>query len=280
MAKPKPEQVYTTQLPNAAITFDIEAFDEFIRSQGVTFVHYRGMRCPVGMIDEFDTRRPHEDHIGCSNGFLYTKAGEVTCLFLGNGNTTFASEAGLADSSTVSVTLPRFYDGCDERVYPAAFDRLYLAEESIAVVNWQTYRHSVSGTDKLAYPAVRVWELVDSNGNRYHEGDYEIRQGNIHWISPNRPGLDPETGKGLICSIRYSYRPFFYIKHLVHEVRVSQAENPITGERQVHRMPQAVQLQREYVFHAEQKDEQAANPNSPRQQLEPEGNSSRFGPRF
>lgn len=282
MAKEKPGVVYTTELPDYAITFDIEAFDELVRRQGVTLVHWRAMRCPVGMIDEHDTRRPHEDHSGCSNGFLYTRAGEATCLFTGNGTSTNPMETGLGEASTVSVTPPRFYDGKTERLHVAPFDRMYLAEESIIVVNWQTYRHNPSGTDQLAFPVVNVWDLIDSNGVRYTLGDFEIVGGKIHWVG-NRPGLDPETGKGLVCSIRYGYRPFWYVKHLVHEVRVSQAENPQTGQREVARLPYALVMNREYVSLKEDNDELAtpkAKPENNRQVLPPEGNSSRFGPRF
>jgi hypothetical protein len=277
MAKEKPGQVYSTDLPNAAVSFDVEAFDQALRSQGVTFVHYRAMRCPVGMVDEFDTRRPHEDHAGCSNGFLYTKAGEITCLFTGNSTQGQLTEIGVMDGSTVSVTMPRTYDGTKEPVYIAQFDRLYLAEEKIVVVNWQLFKHSPAGKDKLNFPVVEVQDLVDAKGRRFHAPDFEIAAGQIHWLTNTRPGLDPETGKGLVCSARYTYRPYWYVKSLVHEVRVTQAENPYTGVREVHRMPQALVLQREYIFEKQERDDLAPDPEG-RQKPAPEGVN--FGPRF
>ncbi len=274
MAKEKPGQVYATDLPNAAVSFDVEQFDNALRSQGVTFIHWRAMRCPVGMTDEFDTRRPHEDHSGCSNGFLYTKAGEITCLFTGNSTQATISEVGVMDGSTVSVTMPRFYDGTETPVYIAPFDRLFLYEEKIVVPNWQLFK--TNGTkDKLNFLAVTVQDLVDSQNRRYELGDFEIQGGQIAWISNTRPGLDPETGKGLVCSVRYTYRPYWYVKHLVHEVRVSQAENPYTGIREVNRMPQAIVLQREYIFEKNERDELA--PDKDRQVKPPDG--PRFGPR-
>lgn len=278
MAKRGPVEVYATELPNAAVSFDVDAFDELLGSQGVTFVHFRAMRCPVGMIDQFDVRRPHEDHAGCSNGFLYTKAGVITASFLGNGKQTNVTEVGAMDGSTVNVTMPRFYDGTEIPVYVAPFDRLYLAEENIVVVNWQLFQADATGRDKLNFPAVTVQDLIDAQGRRYDYGDFEIREGRIAWQSGNRPGLDPETGKGLVCSVRYTYRPYWYVKNLIHEVRVSQAENPYTGVREVTRMPQAITLQREYIFEKEDRDEQAVNPDSPRQVRPPDG--PRFGPRF
>ena len=278
MAKRGSQEVYTTDLPNAVVSFDTDAFDEAIRSQGVTFVHFRAMRCPVGMTDMYSERRPHDDHAGCSNGFLYTKAGVITSLFAGNSTQTNVGEVGAMDGSTVNVTMPRFYDGTETPVYVAPFDRLYLAEENIVVVNWQLFQADKSGRDKLNFPAVTVQDLVDAQARRYEQPDFEVREGRIVWLTRNRPGLDPETGKGLVCSVRYTYRPYWYVKTLIHEVRVTQAENPVTGKREVCRMPQAIQLQREYIFEKEDRDPQAANPDSPRQVDRPV--EPRFGPRF
>jgi hypothetical protein len=273
----KPAQVHASDLPNAAISFDVEAFDDLLRSQGVTFVHYRAMRCPVGMVDEFDTRRPHEDHSGCSNGFLYTEAGTITCLFAGNSTQPMMTDVGVQDGSTVSVTLPRFYDGCKDPVFIAPFDRLFLAEPHITVVNWQLFHHNPTGPDKLNFMVCSVQDLVDSQNRKYtQDKDFVVKDGLLHWVG-DRPGADPQTGKGLVCSVRYGYRPHWYVKHLGHEVRVTQAENPVTGERMVQRMPQAVVLQREYVFLKEQNDDLAKNPESPRQAPAPSG--PRFGPR-
>lgn len=267
---------YTMNLPDAAVSFDVDQFDNAIRNHGVNFVHWRSMRCPVGMIDEYDTRRPHEDHSGCSNSFLYTRAGDIRALFSGNSTGVSMTEIGAMDGSTVTITLPRVYDS-GEPVYIAPFDRLYLAEEAVVVVNWQLFRHSISSQDKLSFLAVTVQDLVDAQGRRYVQGqDFEVRQGRINWIGKT-PGADPQSGQGQVCSIRYTYRPYWYVKQLVHEVRVSQADNPYTGEREVHRMPQMVVLQREYVFEKQERDEMA--PDREQRQVKPP-DAPRFGPRF
>lgn len=263
----KPGQVYATDLPDAAVSFDIEQFDNAIRSHGVTFVHWRAMRCPVGMIDENDSRRPHEDHSGCSNGFLYTRAGEITCLFSGNSSQPQFSELGVLDSSTVTITLPPRYDDNGEPLYIAPFDRLYLKEESIVVPDWQLFR-STGSLDKLRFIAVTVQDLVDAGNNRYDGQDFSVDQGSIRWIGSRRPAVDPITGQGSVCSVRFTYRPYWYVKSMIHEVRVSQAEDPVTGERRIFRMPQSAQLQREFVFEKNSRDELA--PDQARQVKAPD----------
>lgn len=264
---------YITSIPNDQISFDVDAFDNFIRSQGVLFIHQRGMRCPVGVIDPNDQQRPHPDHSGCQNGFLYTVAGKVTALFAGNSMQASVQDVGVLDAASVSATFPRFYDevtDCCEgprECLLAPFDRLYLSNENIHVVYWQTFEASITGRDRLQFPAVRVQDLVDSMGIRYRQDiDFSVEEGRIVWLNENRPGLDPDSGKGRICSVRYEYRPHWYVKALVHDIRVSQSDNPVTGVRTLTRMPQAVQLQREYLFTGSRdNDPEAPHPDSLRQ---------------
>src|ERR1041385_5143358 len=138
--------------PGTGVAFDPDAFDTAIRSQGVPFTHWRAMRCPVGMIDRFDERRVHSDHSGCSNGFIYTKAGTVTGLFVNSGSRSDAQDIGYLDGSTVQVTLPRFYDGTEEEVHVANFDRSYVPED-VLVPTWQLVEASPIGRDRLPFPA-------------------------------------------------------------------------------------------------------------------------------
>jgi hypothetical protein len=249
-------------------------FDVAIRANGVKLVHYRAMKCPVGMVDRYDTRRIHEDHAGCSNGFLYTKAGTITCLFTGNGNRQNSSDLGLLDDSTVSVTAPRFYDDTEEDTQVAQYDRMYLDEEAITVPHWQLVETHATGRDKLSFPVVEVMDIVDTHGKRYSVNDYKIENGQIVWVG-DRPGFDAIANKGEIYSIRYTYRPYWYVQRINHQVRVAQVETPLA--RKLIRMPQAFTLQREYVFEKEEKDDQAPDPNSPRQHKGPRDGS--YGPR-
>lgn len=263
--------------PSEAVSLDPDAYDELIRNQGVTMLHYRSMRCPVGMSDPDDLRRPHEHHADCSNGFLYTLSGAVTVAFLGNSKEERFADVGRLDSAGAEILIPRFYDDKDATpVELAQFDRIYLADESVTVVNWQTFATHASGIDRLQFPAVRVQDLVDSRGTRYAPGlDFEIRGGQIHWLGQSQPGIDPDTGKGVVCSARYTYRPFWYVARMPHEIRLAQVEDD-TG-RHVVRMPQQAAIQREMWFEKEQRDAEAPHPDSPRQKPGPADGG--FGPR-
>lgn len=240
-----------TEIPPHQISFDAEAFDDAVRSQGVRLVHYSAMRCPIGMTDMDELRRPHPDHSGCTNGFLYTKIGTITALFTGNSKHKNLEDVGFYDGSTVQVTLPREYDDPPgEPIFVAPFDRFYLEEESLVVPIWQQFIHHESGRDRLKYPAVKVQTLIDSAGIRYFQGsDFTITDGELRWIGNQPvPQLDlggSTTTRGAVCSVRYLYRPYWYVGQIVHELRVTQiSDGP---DRSIQRMPQAIVLHREYV---------------------------------
>lgn len=240
-----------------AVSFDPAAFDDAIRSQGVQFVHWRSMRCPVGMVDKYDHRRPHDDHSGCSNGFIYTRAGIVTALFTGNTYENRQQDVGLMDGSTVQVTTPRFYDDSGQEVRVVPFDRFYLQEEDITVEHWELVEAHVTGKDKLKFPIVRVVDIIDARNHRYEPGDYSVQSGQLVW-GASAPGFNALLNKGVIYSCRYEYSPFWYVQRIGHQVRVAQVETQL--ERTVMRMPQSLTLQREYAFEKSDNDDQADIP--------------------
>lgn len=253
-----------TDIPAVDVSFDKGAFDRAIRSQGVKLVHFKALRCPVGMTDIGDQRRPHPDHSGCSGGFLFFKAGPVTALFQGNSKHKTPTDVGFYDGSTAQVTLPTTYDDSEAPLVVAPFDRFYLDEESITVPMWQLFIHHETGQDRVKYPVIAVEELVDSRGAKYKQDvDFCVHDGQIDWIG-RRPAaeidLGPGTGngfgtdRGAVCSVRYLYRPFWYCGQVMHEIRISQIQNPMTGERTLERMPQSIMLHREYVSLNKQQD--------------------------
>lgn len=281
MPRPKKDQLegqsFQLQLPDDIIGLDPEAFDTLIRSQGVQMVHFRSMRCPVGLKDPDDIRRGHEHHQDCSNGMVYTKAGLVTCGWLSNSKHVDLGDLGRLDGSTVTVVLPRTYDESDEYVDLTYVDRMYLKEESITVTCGNfTFATHITGVDRLCFPVVRVIDLMDAHGKRYYQDvDFCVCEGQIHWKDGKSPGVDPDTNAGVICSVRFTYRPYWYVNTLPHEVRVAQVEDEYF-ERRLQRMPKQAVLQREYHYEKAQRDAQAKDPEK---RQHPEPSSGSFGPR-
>ncbi len=253
MAEKKPHTHFDIYIPSYSLSFDVPAFDDLLRQHGVVLVHYRALLCPLGVFDRDDSRS-HADHDNCSGGFLYKSAGEVTVFFSGNQTSSVLENVGIIDGSTVQVTVPRFYDGEDQReVSIQHHDRFFLKDVQAFSISGEYFEASQTGVDRTHYQILQVEELMDAHGKEYRQGEhFIISNGNIKWLD-TRPGFDPELNRGTICSIRYRYRPFWYIKTLIHEVRVSRDINPETGEIGLVRMPMACIIQREWVFEGEKR---------------------------
>lgn len=275
MASKSPSASVKTDFPRGeAVRFDPSAFDDLVAFAGISLIHYRAMRCPVGMIDPLDTRRPHQHHENCSNGFIYTRAGTATSIFSSNNDNALQLDLGIANSAQAQLTLPRFYDDNEEAVRALPYDRLFLADEAITVPHWQTFESNPSGEERLSYPVVSVETLIDSNGIRYTLGDFSVTtSGQVKWMGAKRPTFDASKGKGQVCSIRYQYRPFWYVKSVNHEIRCMKYDDPMTGETVTLPTSQQVTIQREYLFENEARD-----PDDPKQTDDPrQGRGPRDG---
>ncbi len=275
MAEKRAPTHYDIYIPSTSIAFDIPAFDDVLRQHGVTLVHYKAILCPLGLVDRDDSRS-HAEHDDCSNGYLYKAAGEVTVFFSGNSASPMLETYGIADGSTTQITLPRFYDGDENKeISVQHFDRFFLKDVEGFSVSGEYFEANQTGIDRTHYLILKVDDLMDSHGKEYVEGrDFELVAGKIRWLKV-RPGFDPETGRGTICSIRYRYRPFWYVKNLVHEVRVSREVDHETGEIRLVRMPMALVIQREWVFENESRSSKGKA--DPRDGSPPR--SGGFGPR-
>lgn len=241
-----------TGLPDEMTTLDVVAFDNLIRGRGVKFVHHRALACPVGLQDENDVHRTHADHSGCSNGFQFIAIGRVTAVFTSNATDPKMAPEGFYDGSTVVVTLPRFYDSDPEkRVMVRPFDRLYLEEEDLHVGTWdKTHRRSDGLPDRVEFPIVKVEHLIDSNGAKWvHGTHFDIVDGNLVWREATGPA------PGTVYSAWYTYRPFWYVDRLVHEIRVTPVPDYMDGNLvAMERMAYGAILHREYVYRNAQAD--------------------------
>lgn len=230
---------------------DPEAFDMLLASNGVVMQHFRAIKCPLGVEDRFDVRS-HDNHSNCSNGFIYKLANEVTVAFSGNSSHSILEDMGVLDGSSAVVSIPRTYDNSEEEVYVQHYDRFFFKDVQTTTVTTQTVEAHITGTDRLQYPVTKVELVIDMNGIEYGPDDYEIKNGCLVWTNPQRrPQFDPKLQRGQTYSIRYRYQSFYYVKNIIHEVRVQRTYDHAKQEDVVVRLPYQVLLQREYVFENE-----------------------------
>lgn len=242
-------------MPVETVNFDVDAFDGLVSAHGVTLNHFTSMPCPIGATDVNDIES-HSQHSNCSNGRIYELAGTCTSFFSGNQTASLLEDIGIMDGSTVQVTLPRFYDNTDQEVFVQTADRFYLKDFETLRVTSEKFEHSQAETDRLLFPATTVHVVMGSDGKKYSPNvDFVVQNGFIKWLGQNQPGYDPKLERGEICSVRYAYQPFFYVKTLLHEIRVTRVDDNENGGTKLVRMNYAVLLQREHVYDNERNDD-------------------------
>jgi hypothetical protein len=265
--KPEGEQSQAVSFTSPFIqeSFDLNRMDAFVQGLGTTFTHWAASPSPIGLNDKGDYRRNDGVDVITSNGYLYTPMGTFTAILTNNTkNQGRPAEASVIDSAQGYLVLPRFYDAAKpkddcltpnppDRIYLSPGDRLYHSDsQADDLVPWKELMNYSYNSDNVPmFPIMKVLvPIVDSRNISYKQGvDFVITPaGNIKWLETgNNPGIDPDTGSGRTFSCRYLYRAFYYVSSIVREVRISNVTK--NGVRQSERMPQFVQLQREYLYH-------------------------------
>jgi len=256
MAKkpPKGQQLVSNPSDPWQVSLNMTADEDFINGQGTDFIHYKAVPSSIGMKERGDYRKIDAPDIAASNGFKYICAGEFTAVMVSNNKSKNPIDGGLFDESTARLIMPRFYnkDGTDsggKRIHLAPGDRVYIKDADVEVPNYQKMTYNPGREDIAQFPITCVEYLEDSQGIVYTAGrHFKVNQdGNIQWIGQKNPGIDPDTGKGRVYSIRYLYSAHYYVLSIPNEVRVGRVTEG--GVRSPQRMPYHCVLQREYVYH-------------------------------
>ncbi len=266
---PVGEQIQTINAwcPLTQQSFNIIFDDAFVTGQGIDYAHYKAMPSPIGLKDRGDYRRDGLDTI-TSNGMIYVCAGTFTAANTDNTTDKKRTDGAVVDPSVSRLILPRFYNttksvgtavnanpvDTGKRIYMAPGDRIYCSDPvaNVKVSNYQKMTYEV-GPNIPMYPIIELEvPIVDSQNITYIQGlDYCIDStGNINWLPGGKsPGIDPETGKGRVYSVRYLYNAFWYVVSLPKEIRMTNITT--NGVRIPERLAYFAVIQREYVYHSQ-----------------------------
>lgn len=250
--------------PFTSFKADMSAWNHLISANGILMMHYMAVPDPMHQVVDgalrmsFDQEENYQfenkDRFIRENGFLYIPQKPVYIIFTSNSKNMVNIPAGLYGDGGASATINRYYKDTDETVKLSEYDKFVPQEITTEFfsVNWQKFTHNPTGIDRLQFEAETVEYLIDSQGIVYTESiDFIIEKGQIRWLNGNkakRPGLDPISGKGKVCSIRYTYKPSYYVKVVHHDIRMMPTINPVTGEQTMQKAPISAQLQADWVF--------------------------------
>jgi len=259
-----------------------------IANQGILFAHWYCVPDPLFQHEIGDVRHSFgvedgfqqvqdSDRFHRENGFLYVKSKYIYGTFMGNAKDLKHVAAGLYGSSGATISLNRFYQNTEEKIHISENDKLIPVDlkDEFFSVNWQKFTHNPTGIDRLEFKACQVIFLIDSDGIQYLRGrDFEIVNGYIKWIDgADRPGLDKLTGKGKVCSIRYTYKPYYYIKTVLHDIRIRPMMT-IDGDIEPKAGPVLAQVQADWIYL-----ERRTNDDKDVAAVEQEGDGGNTGPR-
>lgn len=241
-------------------TLDLDKQDHFVKSFAVDFTHYKAMPSPIGKKDKGDYRRSEGVDTITSNGMIYRVGGVIRGTMTDDKRDKKKSDGGFVDVAVGRLVLPRFYnsptseqDGDNgERIYLAPGDRLYVTDPNadVKVATYQEVDYEEGVENQTMFPILHVEFIVDSRNIDYREHvDFCVtKDGNIQWLEGGKnPGIDPDTGKGRIYSIRYLYKAFWYVDSLPKEIRVTNVSKD--GVREPARMPYYANIVREFIYH-------------------------------
>lgn len=254
---PKGTQVDTINRysPMVQESFDLKRLEAFVTSLGVDFMHFKATPSPIGKNDRGDLRRNDGVDTVTSNGMIYRIAGKFTATMTDNAREQHRSPGGTVDPSESRLVMPMFYNKVDvadgDHIYLMPNNRLYISDPNadVLVANSQLMDYQENIDNEPMFSIVTLQDkIIDSRNIEYIQGiDFTItQQGNIRWGGKN-PGIDPDTGKGRIYSIRYLYRAFYYVVALPKEVRVTNVTTG--GVRSPERAAMHAVICREYMFH-------------------------------
>jgi hypothetical protein len=237
-------------LTKSQVSFDADKFDFLIKTHGVRLVHQRALPDPRGMASRGDNRDVMNLRPRNSDGYIYKNSGHVYAWFHNNTKDTKAEDMGNLSFASVYLTVTRYYEDSLEPVILQAWDRFYLADIEMYVSCMQYMEASSTGIDRLQFPALKVVDLVDANGEEYtQDKDFVITsEGWLKWTTQRRPGYNPTIGRETVYAVRYLYTPFFIVDKILHEIRVTNVTDPLTYERKLERMPFEVLALRENIF--------------------------------
>lgn len=258
--------------PWDAVKSDALAWNDFISGLGMRMQHWSYIPYVLGASDvgmlRFYESTPvppsQTNNFIYDNNGIYKYEGDVFVIWQSNSKQLTMMPAGYYPQSNGMVTINRHYIDSERIVGLSEFDKLIPVINGdpleYASVNWEKIQHNPTGIDRLMFQAVLVEHLIDANGVQYTQNiDFVLDNGYIKWLNGGkRPGLDPNTGIGMIYAIRYRYVPSFYIKYAAHELRSHATLDPNTGETKMIRGPMTAMVQIDWVFLQSISDQQSS----------------------
>lgn len=268
----KPSQVYpnsmgSTQpfMPNILPDPSIKggSFDELLQNRGIRFIHKVAAQCPNMKAlaeNNHEPQCPVCDNSGLVYFDKHTKTAtpvyrEIWGVFANNTLEKLFEVNGVWEVGTAVITFPSEYsildkDGNTIQADFNTFDQLMCPDFLVRMNDYREYEPTPDDMQAMRYPIHNIEYMFSVTGDtvkQYVVGvDYELVNGEIHWLI--KPNYDSINKIGTVLSIVYNANPVFTVSNLLHELRVTQQYDPMTGQKKAIRLPQSVLVKRDFLF--------------------------------
>lgn len=274
--------------PFNSVEINPHATNSFIAGLGIRFLHLQAVPDPLYKNSEGDPRHSFNQEDSYmfenspvfvrENGFLYFPKKVVIGIFSSNDKNLKSIDPGLYSESGAMISFNRYYEGTQEVVEMSEYDKLIPCEsaDQFFSTSMQQFEHNPTGIDRLQFPAHQVRVLVDSDAKTYQQGiDFTLNKGQIQWNPGKEPGYNKSTGKGKVCSVRFTYKPYMYVRMVYHDIRIRpEIIDSSSGETKSTATGPFCAVQRDFIF----LDKRNANDSDIQSQLQAM-DSKNTGPR-
>lgn len=227
-----------------------DKFNELLRTHGVRIHHEKAVPCS-NYKGKFESGNHPVDCPFCDNGFQHYDGGEFTAYFSSNTLNRIIAAHGFLDPGTAMMTFPSKKENGDI-VYIRYFDKITLLDFEDRFE--EVIQRRDGDTDILRYHALKVDYLVCKDKEYVEQVDFNIDDnGNIKWISSNRPDRNAAPSYGGIYSISYLYRPVYRIVNILHEGRFTNIARKLPAITPI-RLPQQAIIKKDFLLSREDKD--------------------------
>lgn len=240
---------YDAKFPTVAPS--AQKFNAMLAQYGIRLLHEKAVPCPnyLGPLSQ----QQHDINCPlCENSMIHYDGREIFGYFSTNEMVRNYLHGGFWERGSALLTVPSYYaNDVNDQVYISFYDRFTLLDFEDRF--YEVIHKSDGNGDKLKFKAIKVELLRTKSTQYYQDRHFKIdSDGNILWLTDERPGKDLNTGYGELFTISYFHRPVYRVVEMLHEGRFSQTAFKLPV-RQPMRLPQQMMVRKDFVI--EKRDE-------------------------
>ena len=225
-----------------------DAFNQLLQNRGIRFIHSIAINCPN--LNALNENAHNPECSFCDNSqIIHLPGKEIWGVFTNNSLEKMFEVQGVWEIGTAVITFPTEYNDALQADFNT-YDKLVCPDFQIRLSDLKEYSPSSNNTLYLRYPVIKVQNITSVRNNALYthiEGvDYILNDSGIKWLIPPRYDTINEIGE--VLSITYITNPVYTVLNVMHELRVTQEYDILTGMKIARRLPQQVLVKRDFLL--------------------------------